>query len=476
MEETTVLNINTKTSNYNKEETLIIKSSEKVILSENTIDELRLQCPFCKSKKIFLQIPEFNFIKLQNDKTNRIRGADLNYFPILFCDQYHPFCSICHEYPHIGKNCNNEEETTLKNIFSILEILENDVPNNKSDRFMYLRKKSLEKSTNATITVALENEIKEEYTSLSITLDEKFPLKNSSIGYIKCPKCLKCDSNLELIIPKYDFMQIEDIKTKQRIWKPMHYFPNAICIRCNYPICTICSKECHPKSLCNDKNLDVILNIQKQLDYLQANVPESKQERFKELRVIAYRHATDYLEYKNNPSKLPKTKVKLINDNNNNNNIDNKNNTDNTNEQSDTPKESSVFCMCCENCKKNNKCSCSCVAAYFLVIFLCILYTPIFLSLFGLSIGIVLLSLAFKILSGIYFCFQRCCCVREVGRETDGNVTTIYLDGDYINQIEKELKNNCEFFTICGQNCYAAIMACAIKPYYKIVEKFTENL
>ena len=51
-----------------------------------------------------------------------------------------------------------------------------------------------------------EEEIKENYTSLSITQEEKFPIDNSSLGYIKCPKCLKFDSNLELIIPNYDFM------------------------------------------------------------------------------------------------------------------------------------------------------------------------------------------------------------------------------------------------------------------------------
>ena len=145
MAETTVLNLNTKASTYEKEETLIVKSSEKVILSKNTINELGLKCPFCKSENIFLQIPQFNFLYVKNDKTNRIRGADLNYFPILFCDQFHPFCSICHEYPHIGKNCNNEEETTLKNIFSILEILQNDVPNNQINRFIYLKKKIFRK-------------------------------------------------------------------------------------------------------------------------------------------------------------------------------------------------------------------------------------------------------------------------------------------------------------------------------------------
>ena len=267
-------------------------------------------------------------------------------------------------------------------------------------------------------------------------------------------------------------MQLQDVKTKQRIWKPMHYFPNAFCNRCNYPICSICSQECHPQRLCDDKNLDVILNIQKQLDYLQPNVPESKQERFKELRVIAYRHATDYLEYKKNPSKLPKSKIKLANDNNNNNN---NNNIDNTNEQSNTPNSSSKCCMCCNDCENNKKCSCECVCAYCLVVFFCILYTPIFLSLFGLSIGIVILSLVFKLLSGIYYCCQRTFCVREVRRETKGDVTTIYLDGDYINEIQRDLKQNCEFFTVCGTNCYAEIMACAIKPYYAIYEKFTDR-
>ena len=176
-----------------------------------------------------------------------------------------------------------------------------------------------------------ENEIKEEYTSLSITEDEKFPLNNSSLGYIKCPKCLKSDNNLDLIIPKYDFMQIEDIKTRQRICKPIHYFPIVFCDVCKFPFCAICSKECHPKSLCNDKNLITILNINKQLDLLEPNVPEFKKDRFKELRVIAFRHAIDYLEYKKNPNKLPKKKIKVIRE-------ENKQNT------------SSTCCMCCEDC------------------------------------------------------------------------------------------------------------------------------
>ena len=446
MQETTILNLNTKTSSKEKEEILIVKSKEKIQLSQNTKNQLNLKCPFCQSKNIFLQIPEYNFLRLENTKTNKIRASDLNYYPILFCDNFHPFCSICHQYPHIGKNCDDDEETTLNNIFSITEILKNDVPNEKIDRFLYLKKKSMEKSTNVKITITEENEIKENYTSLSITQEEKFPIDNSSLGYIKCPKCLKFDSNLELIIPNYDFMQIEDINTKMRIWKPIHYFPIAFCKYCKFPICTICSKDCHPVTLCNDKNLITILNINKQLDLLEPNVPEFKKDRFKELRVIAFRHAIDYLEYKKNPNKLPKKKIKL-------NNV----------------KETST--SCCESCVcKKLKCSCSCVGIYILMIFLFILWTPFFLALFGLSLFFVALSLAFQALAGIYFCIQYYCCQKEIGRETKGNVTTIYLDGDYDKQLKRELEQNCEFFSICGQNCFVGIFLLALIPYLKIYD------
>ena len=457
MEEATVLNINTKQTNIEKEETLVIKDTEKIKLSQDTINDLSLKCPFCKSESIFLQIPEYNFIRLENENTNKIRGSNLSYYPILFCDNLHAFCSICHDYPHIGKNCDNEEETTLHNIMSILEILKNDVPDDKFDRFNYLKKKSLEKSSNSNTTITEENTIKEEYTSLFITEDEEFPIINSSLGYIKCPKCLKSDNNLDLIIPKYDFMQIEDIKTRQRICKPIHYFPIVFCDVCKFPFCAICSKECHLNRLCDNKNLDKVLNIQKQLDYLQINVPDSKQERFKELRVISYKHAIDYLEYKKNPNKLPKKKLKVIRE-------ENKQNT------------SSTCCMCCEDCCAKSACTFKCLGLYVLMMLLCIFYTPICFFILGFCVGIIFLILALKILAFLYYCIQYMCCVKEVKRETKGNVTTIYLDGDHIRRLESELSENCEFFSLCGQNCVGAIVVCALTPYYKIIEEFTRLL
>ena len=83
MQETTILNLNTKTSSKEKEEILIVKSKEKIQLSQNTKNQLNLKCPFCQSKNIFLQIPEYNFLRLENTKTNKIRASDLNYYPIL---------------------------------------------------------------------------------------------------------------------------------------------------------------------------------------------------------------------------------------------------------------------------------------------------------------------------------------------------------------------------------------------------------
>jgi hypothetical protein len=84
MEEATVLNINTKQTNIEKEETLAIKDTEKIKLSQDTINELSLKCPFCKSESIFLKIPEYNFIRLENENTNKIRGSNLSYYPILY--------------------------------------------------------------------------------------------------------------------------------------------------------------------------------------------------------------------------------------------------------------------------------------------------------------------------------------------------------------------------------------------------------
>lgn len=85
-DENSVLNINIKTNsgNIQKEETLVIKSSEFIQLSPENISLLNLSCPICKSTKLYLQIPEYNFLKLENQITKSIRASELNYYPILF--------------------------------------------------------------------------------------------------------------------------------------------------------------------------------------------------------------------------------------------------------------------------------------------------------------------------------------------------------------------------------------------------------
>ena len=87
-EEFSVLNINaTKVNNIEKEETLILSNDECVKLSDKTISQLNLLCPFCDSKNISLVIPEYNYLTLGNPKTNSIRGTnDLNFYSILFCN------------------------------------------------------------------------------------------------------------------------------------------------------------------------------------------------------------------------------------------------------------------------------------------------------------------------------------------------------------------------------------------------------
>lgn len=169
----------------------------------------------------------------------------------------------------IGNNCENEEMTRFKYIFAKLEIFNLDVPNEKIDRFTQLKNRALEKATDAEITIKdEENSIKENYVTLSVLSSEILPIKNYSDLNLSCNKC-SSSSEFQLIIPKYDFNQIEDPKTKQRIAKNIHYYPILYCSKCGLPMCSICKKVAHPNSQCDDKNLCNILNIKKIFDLLE---------------------------------------------------------------------------------------------------------------------------------------------------------------------------------------------------------------
>ena len=62
----------------------------------------------------------------------------------------------------------------------------------------------------------------------------------------------------------------------------------------------------------------------------------------------------------------------------------------------------------------------------------------------------------------------------KIEKKTKGNVTTIYIHGNYARQLLRELEENCEFLVYVEKLGFFYCII-ALIHYFQIISKFTRN-
>ena len=163
-----IIQRNSKTlQRYSSRNYINIKKEDIYQLSSDTIKKLNLKCSICKNQYFFIYIPKnfnpFNIKELENDSINNrkkyissnlsaktdenlIKQSSIeNFYPILVCLKLHQFCCICHKNPHPDSFCDNIQLDSRIIVYGVLKILEKDIPEDKKEIFLKMKKYSLTK-------------------------------------------------------------------------------------------------------------------------------------------------------------------------------------------------------------------------------------------------------------------------------------------------------------------------------------------
>ena len=154
--------------NYTSRNYININKEDIYQLSSDSIKKLKLKCSICNNQYFFIYIPKnfnpYNFKELENDnsKNNRKKftstqlsiktdenlinqSSTENFYPILVCLKLHQFCCICHKNPHPDSFCDNIQLDSRIIVYGVLKILEKDIPEDKKEIFLKMKKYSLTK-------------------------------------------------------------------------------------------------------------------------------------------------------------------------------------------------------------------------------------------------------------------------------------------------------------------------------------------